>query len=97
MKFWKMAQAEMLVLAFLVFSTNTNGRSSYITWLWERDKLKFCPPGKAKKEIPSLMAFLPTAKSKTLFGCLHGSHTYLFKYKIQGLLRIFQVFEKVVC
>ena len=30
-EFWKMALAETPVVTFLVFSTNTNGRSDYIT------------------------------------------------------------------
>ena len=31
MQFWKMALAEMLVVAFSMFSTNTNGRAGNIT------------------------------------------------------------------
>ena len=77
-----MALAETSVVTFSVFSTNTNGRSDLITYLWERDKLKFRPTQKvfltplhfvaflvwqAKKKSPSLMTFLPTAKSETIF------------------------------
>ena len=94
MKFWKMALAEMLVVALLVFSTNTNGISSYITWLWERDKLKFCPAGERKKKFPPSWLFYPLRNPKHFLGaCMVPTLTYS-NTKFMDFLEFFKFLKK---
>ena len=50
-----------------VFSTNTNGRSGYIYLAMGMGQTKILSHCRAKKKIPSRMAFLPTANSETIF------------------------------